>query len=94
MTKVRVRRLWLAIKYDAPGASRKKVIDTLLRSTKNGTYEYPRRWRVALGWSNNENGDLKWGEFTSEMKASAESSEGFDKTVIMFLEGKKEDLQK
>ena len=85
MTKVRTRRLWLHIKYDAPGASRKKVLDTLLRSTQNGTYTYPRKWRVALGWSNSANGALRWGEFTREMKASAQSSDGFDKAVIQYL---------
>jgi hypothetical protein len=84
--KNRVRRLWLKVKFDAPGATRKTVIDKLLKSIRNGDYEYPQHWRVALGWSNKENGALKWGEWTKEMTASAQSSEGFDFAVEKYLE--------
>lgn len=80
------RRLWLKVKFDAPGASDELVLQTLLQSIKNGTYEYPRGWRVALGWSNKENGALKWGEWTKEMAASAQSSEGFQYAVQYYLE--------
>lgn len=81
------RRLWLKVKFDAPGASDELVLRTLLQSIKNGTYDYPRGWRVALGWSNKENGALKWGEWTKEMTASAQSSEGFAFAVQSYLEG-------
>jgi len=84
--KNRTRQLWLQIKFDAPGASRREVLKTLLSSVHRGDYIYPKRWRVALGWSNKENGELRWGEFTTEMKNSRNSSPGFDMTVIQYLE--------
>jgi hypothetical protein len=85
--KPRSRRLWLKIKYSAPGSSPKTVIRTLLKSIDNGDYEYPARWRVALLWSNKENGELRAGEWTKEMTASAQSSEGFEFAVRSYLEG-------
>ena len=86
MGRNRTRQLWLQIKFDAPGVSRREVIKTLLQSVHRGDYNYPQKWRVALGWSNRENDMLRWGEFTQEMKASRESSPGFDMTVIQYLE--------
>jgi len=86
MPKRKPRRLWLKLKFDAPGASDELVIMTLLQSIRNGSYEYPHEWRVAIGWSNKENGPLKWGEWTKEMNASAESSEGWDFAVMSYLE--------
>ena len=86
MPKNKPRRLWLKIKFDAPGASRRDVIQYLLESIKRGNYVYPRQWRVALGWSNKEHGELKWGEWTKEMRKSAQSSEGFDYAVRSYLE--------
>lgn len=80
------RRLWLQIKVKAPGTSRRNAVVTLIRSIHKGDYRYPSNWRVALGWSNKENGALKWGEFTSEMRKSASSSSGFDIAVEAYLE--------
>jgi hypothetical protein len=82
----KTRRLWLKIKYDAPGASPKQVVRELIKSIDNGDYEYPARWRVALLWSNKENGALRSGEWTKEMTASAQSSEGFEYAVRAYLE--------
>ena len=84
--KQRTRRLWLEIKYRTPGVSKKEVKEKLLRSINNGTYRYPLQWKVVIGWSNKEFDDLKWGEFTAEMKASRKSSPGFDAAVISYLE--------
>lgn len=85
MTKVRTRRLWLQIKF-SKGLDRKTVIRALITSIQRGDYIYPETWRVALGWSNKVNGDLKWGEFTAEMNASAQSSTGFDRAVLAYLD--------
>lgn len=82
----KTRRLWLKVKYDAGSASKELVLRTLLHSIDKGDYIYPQAWRVALGWSNKENGQLKWGEWTKEMTASAESSEGFEYAVQSYLE--------
>jgi hypothetical protein len=82
----KTRRLWLQIKFDAKGTPHKDVIATLLSSIERGDYKYPQQWRVALGWSNKENGALKWGEWTKEMTASAQSSEGFEYAVRDYLE--------
>lgn len=80
------RRLWLKVKFDAPGASNELVLRTLIQSIDSGDYIYPTGWRVALGWSNKQNGALRWGEWTREMTISAESSEGFDFAVKSYLE--------
>jgi hypothetical protein len=84
----KTRRLWLKVKFDAPGVSDRKVIETLLASIDRGDYEYPRGWRVALLWSNKENGTMRVGEWTKEMRASAQSSEGFQFAVRDYLENK------
>ena len=81
----KTRRLWLKVKYDAPLATRETVLRRLLLSIDKGDYIYPHAWRVALGWSNKENGALKWGEWTKEMTASAQSSEGFQFAVRDYL---------
>jgi hypothetical protein len=84
--KPKTRRLWLKVKYDAPGVSRQDVLKTLMHSIDNRDYIYPSAWRVALGWSNKENVTLKWGEWTKEMTKSAQSSEGFGYAVLQYLE--------
>lgn len=81
----RFRRLWLEIKYHAPGATRTEVVQTLIRSIRNGTYDYPRNWLVGIYWSNQEFGDFRSGEFQREMKASARSSSGWDEAVLDYL---------
>jgi hypothetical protein len=82
----RIRRLWLQIKFSAPNTYRDDVKNTLIRSIVKGDYQYPKRWRVAIGWSNKSEGEMKWGEFTQEMKNSRESSPGFDAAVLSYLE--------
>ncbi len=86
MAKNKTRPLWLQIKFDAPGAYPNQVKKTLLQSIRHGDYVYPSKWRVALGWSNKPDGELRWGEFTREMLASRESSPGFDAAVASYLE--------
>lgn len=80
------RRLWLQIKAKAPGSSRRNVIVQLIRSIHKGDYRYPKEWRVQLSWSNRENGEMRKGEFTREMKQSRQSSPGFDMAVEAYLE--------
>lgn len=86
MPKNKPRYLRLAVKYDAPGVSPRKVLNALLLSIQNGDYDYPHNWRVAIGWTNKPGGELKWGEWTKEMTTSAQSSEGFDIAVAEYLE--------
>ena len=86
MPKNKPRRLWLKIKYSAPGASKKQVMKRLIQSIRQGDYDYPDNWRVAIGWSNKQDGALKWGEWTREMIQSAQSSEGWDIAVMQYLE--------
>lgn len=87
MAKVRIRRLWLNIAFDAPkNVKRDTIIRTLLRSIERGDYRYPAKWRVVLEWRNREDAEMKRAEFTAAMKDSARSSEGFDETVLDFLE--------
>jgi len=81
----KTRRLWLKVKFDAP-VGIVQVLETLIKSIDRGDYIYPSNWRVALGWSNKENGALRWGEWTKEMTASAQSSEGFEFAVRDYLE--------
>ena len=93
MPRRKSRRLWLQVKFNNVGsASRYDVLTTLLRSIEAGDYVYSRGWRVALGWSNKENGELKWGEWTKEMRRSAQSSEGFDFAVADYLESQRRQL--
>ena len=86
--RVKTRRLWLHIRADAPGVSNRVLIETLLESIRRGDYAYPKSWKVGLGWKNKPYVEFKWGEFTREMKASAESSPGFDIAVAQYLESR------
>lgn len=89
MAKIRTRRLWLNVKYDIPqDVSEQKIIATLIRSIKRGDYRIPRNWRVAIEWRNKESAPMRKGEWRAELEASAESSPGFERAVIHYLEGK------
>lgn len=79
------RKLWLQVFFDAPGATREQVIETLIRSIEKGDYVYPENWRVAIFWRNKEEAKMRRGEFTREMNQSAQSSDGFDLAVIRYL---------
>lgn len=86
--KVRSRKLWLRVLFSVPDKNipRQRIIDTLISSIRRGNYEYPAGWRVAIQWRNKANAPMRTGEFTEEMNASAQSSEGFDKAVLAYLE--------
>jgi hypothetical protein len=86
MAKTKPRFLRLKIRAMATSVTKKALIDYLIASINRGDYKYPRHWRVVLGWSNSPDGDLKWGEFTTEMKKSAQSSPGWDIAVTNYLE--------
>lgn len=87
MAKVRTRKLWLKVFFDVPeNVPRKKIIDTLIRSIHRGDYRYPRSWTVVVEWRNSATAEMRKGEWTSEMTASAQSSNGFDKAMIHYLE--------
>lgn len=88
MAKTKSRDLWLEIKFVAPGATKQEVKETLIRSIQNGTYQYPRSWRVAIYWRNKFDAPMKSGEFTKEMEDSRFSSAGWDKAVTAYLERK------
>jgi len=79
------RRLWLEIKYHAPGATKSEVVQTLISSIKRGDYSYPRNWLVGIYWSNSETADFRSGEFGKEMRASRQSSPGWDYAVLNYL---------
>jgi hypothetical protein len=89
MPKNRPRYLRLSLRSDTPGASEKTVLDTLMAAIQRGDYEYPKEWRVAIGWSNKPEADLRWGEFTAEMRKSAASSPGWDIAVLNYQEGQR-----
>ena len=82
------RRLWLEIKFYAPGVSRETVIQTLINSVKDGSYDYPKKWLVGIYWSNHETRDFKAGEFKKEMRASRRSSVGWDDAILTYLRGR------
>lgn len=79
------RKLWMQIFFDAPGATKEQVRETLIRSIEKGDYIYPDGWRVAIFWRNKEEANWNKGEFTREMNASAQSSGGWDLAVIRYL---------
>jgi hypothetical protein len=83
----KTRRLWLHIKIFKPkGVRKKQAINTLIDAIERGDYRYPKKWRVALGWRNSPYGQMKWGEFTAEMRKSFQSSPGWDEAVLDYLE--------
>lgn len=82
----RTRRLWLHVKIYAPGVSKREAINTLVDSIERGDYRYPRTWKVAIGWRNSPRGQMRWGEFTREMRNSRASSPGFDETVLDYFD--------
>lgn len=83
------RKLWLEIKFNAPDATRDEVKQTLINSIRRGDYVYPRTWRVGLYWRNSLFGSMRSGEFAREMRASRDSSPGFDIAVIDYLQKSK-----
>jgi hypothetical protein len=91
MTKVRVRRLWIQVLFDVPDKTipRSEIINTLIRGIHDGSYRYPKAWRVAIKWRNKESAEMRTGEWTAEMRASAESSSGFDVAVENYLKGQR-----
>jgi hypothetical protein len=88
----KTRRLWLKVKFDAPGASNELILKSLINSIDNGDYWYPKSWRVAILWSNKEDGELKKGEWTKELRKCAQSSEGFQFAVRDYLKSQLEQL--
>lgn len=94
MAKVRVRRLWLNVIVDpesvSPKYSKRDVLKILRRSITRGDYELPRGWRVVLEWRNKADQKMRAGEWTTELERSAESSDGFDQTVLDYLDRKLE----
>jgi hypothetical protein len=95
MAKVRVRKLWLNVRYQAPPRySHNDIIEELIRSVRrghrSGDYSLPRGWRAVLEWRNKPNVEMRRGPWAKELSESAESSEGFDFAVIKYLEGQYE----
>jgi hypothetical protein len=89
MTKVRVRRLWLNVRYKVPSdVSEERIIRTMIRSIKRKDYRLPKGWRAVIEWRNSKNAPMRRGEWQAELKASAESSSGFEFAVIEYLERK------
>lgn len=87
MAKVRVRKLWLRVRYDIPkDVTEQRIIRTLIRSIERGDYRLPRGWHVVIEWRNKFDSPMRRGEWRAELEASAESSDGFDKAVINYLE--------
>lgn len=86
--RIRNRRLWLKVLWSVPdkSISRQRIIDTLISSIRRGDYEYPSSWRVAIQWRNKANAPMRTGEWTTELDASSQSSNGFDKAVLAYLE--------
>lgn len=92
MSKVRTRKLWLRVYFQAPKAvSRERVIKTLIRSVRRGDYELPRRWRAVIEWRNKADAPPRRGEWQAELYQSANDPEhgssGFETAVIRYLEG-------
>jgi len=87
MVKVRIRRLWLKVRYDVPkDVPKDRIVRTLIRSIRRGDYRLPKGWRAILEWRNKKTEPMRRGEWRSELERSAESSQGFDLAVIDYLE--------
>lgn len=91
MAKVRTRRLWIQVAFNVPdkSISKNEILDTLLKGIRDRSYRYPKNWKVVIIWRNKETAEMRRGEWTAEMRASAESSAGFDAAVTSYLEGQK-----
>jgi hypothetical protein len=87
MAQVRVRRLWLNVRFDVPkDIPRHRIIRTMIRSIRRGDYRLPSGWRVVIEWRNKKTESMRRGEWRTELERSAESSPGFDLAVIDYLE--------
>lgn len=85
----KTRQLWLQVKAYAPGVSGAEVKRVLIASIRNGSYSYPKEWKVGLFWRNKFNAPMRSGEFKREMQKSAEASQGFDSAVLNYLRSAK-----
>lgn len=90
MVKVRTRRLWLDVRFRhiPENVSETRIIRTLIRSIERGDYRLPRSWEVVVRWKNKEMAEYRQGRWADELTASAKSSDGFDKAMLNYLNGK------
>lgn len=85
----RRRRLWIGLEVVSvpKGVTRGLLLDVLKESIRTGKYTLPDGWAVNLRWRNSERAQMKSGNWTDELTASADSSEGFNMAVLDYLEG-------
>jgi len=88
MPNKKPRRLWLGIEVVSvpPQTPRVLIIEALKESINRGDYSLPRGWQINIRWRNKENARMKVGPWTEELTKSAASSDGFDATVLDYLD--------
>ena len=83
------RPLWLNVRVEnVKGVSRREILETLRDGIADGSYSFPKRWKVTLQWKNKKDAALKSGPWKQELKKSRRPSDGFDKAVSTWLERK------
>lgn|SRR5258705_8179683 len=85
--KGRARRgLWLRISGRTGGASPEEFWGTLRRAVTSGNYEVPEEWGVRIAWRNKADRPMKSGDFSNAMQDSSESSRGWDRAVVRYID--------
>lgn len=84
--KKKSRSLWLKIRGNVHGtANRAQFWGTLRKAVRSGEYEIPEEWDVNIEWRNREGADTKSEDFATAMLESRESSRGWDKAVMRYI---------
>jgi hypothetical protein len=87
MANRRKRKLWTKITAKVPlGVSVRDFWTTLRQGIESKSYGVPVGANVKIEWRNKEGASMKSGEYGKEMRASAESSVGFDKAILSYID--------
>jgi len=87
MSKTRKpRRLWTKIRGTVPpGTGAAEFWGLFRKAVRERDYQLPDDWDVSIEWKNKEQADFKSGAFTEAMQESAESSRGWDRVILGYI---------
>ena len=84
--KKKGRQLWTKIRARIPGGiDRAAFWGTLRASINRGDYELPDDWDVTIQWRNRDDAPMRSADFSIAMQESAESSRGWDKAILSYV---------
>jgi len=84
--KRKPRKLWTKIRGTVPpGTGSAEFWGVLRKAVREKEYQLPDDWDVSIEWKNKEQADFKSGGFIEAMQESAESSRGWDRAILGYI---------